>query len=116
MAALADLKNQVLYTTNKLHSGQTATAEVGDKAGRAIAAEIAVLAKRGVIDYVDVTDMPEEDEAAIVLRSAWRSRFELTLSPERAAFLREAQAEALREIYANHEQPYDGEPVEATYY
>jgi hypothetical protein len=116
MATLADLKNRLLYTANKLHAGQTATAEVGDKAETAITSEIANLAKRGVINYANVTDMPEEDEEAIVILSAWRARFALTMSVERIAFLREANAEAWRELCANNETPYDGEPTEAEYF
>lgn len=116
MATLADLKNRLLYTANKLHAGQTATAEVGDKAENAINAELANLAKRGVIDYTSVTDMPEEDEEAVILRAAWRARFTLTMSVERVSFLREAKEEAWRELCANNETPYDGEPTEAEYF
>lgn len=116
MATLADLKNRLLYTANKLHPGQTAAAEVGDKAETAIDAEIANLAKRGIINYTNVTDMAEEDEEAIVIRSAWRARFTLTMSVERIAFLREAKEEAWRELCANNAIPHDGEPTEAEYF
>lgn len=116
MATLADLKNGVLYTANKLHPGQNASAELGDKAESAVNAEVANLAKRGITDYTSVTDMPEEDEEAVILRAAWRARFKLSLSAERIAYLREAKEEAWRELCANHATPHDGEPTEATYY
>lgn len=116
MATLSDLKNRLLYTLNKLHPGQTATSEVGTKAENAINSELAYLARYGVIDYTSVTDMPEEDEDPIINRAAWRARFVLSVSAERIAYLREAKDEAWRELNANHEQPYDGEPVEAEYF
>lgn len=116
MATLADLKNRVLYTLNKLHPGQTATSELGGKAENAINAELANLAKRSIIDYTSVADMPEEDEEAVILRAAWRARLTVNISAERYQALREASIEAWRELCANHEQPHDGEPTEATYY
>lgn len=116
MATLSDLKNRVLQTANKLHPGQTASAELGEKAGNAINAELANLAKRSIIDYTSPDDMPEEDEEAIILRSAWRARLSLNISAERFAALREAKDEAWRELCANHSTPHDGEPTEATYY
>ena len=116
MATLADLKNRVLFTLNKLHPGQTAAAALALKAENAINAELANLAKRSVIDYTAVADMPQEDEEAIILRSAWRARLTLNVSAERLASLREAKEEAWRELLASHATPSDGEPVEAQYF
>ncbi len=116
MATLADLTNRLLHTLNKIHSGQTATGEVSEKAENAINAELSNLARRSIIDYVSVADMPEEDEDAIINRAAWRGRFTLSVSLERIAMLREAKEEAWRELCANHSTPHDGQPVEADYF
>lgn len=116
MATLDGLKNRVLQTLNKLHPGQSATGDLDTKAENAVNAEIANLAKRGVIDYTTATAMPEEDEEAVIIRAAWRARFTVSMSSERYVALREAQFEAYKELCANHEEPHDGEPVEANYY
>ena len=116
MATTNDLRDRVLYALNKLAPGQTPNHGMGVRATNAIDAEIAILARRNVINYINVAGMPEEDEEPIINLAAYRGRLSLGVSAERVNELRIAKDEAFQDLLANHAIPYDGSTLEANYY
>lgn len=116
MATEADIINRVLVRLNKLPAGQTAPAGQFTTVQKNLTAQLLHFAKKGVIDYSTAEAMPTEDEDPIVTLVAWRSRFDLGVSQSRINNLAGEVVPAMQAIYAHHETPSDGEPVEAEYF